>query len=114
MEIWLDAHISPLLATWITTEFSIGCHPLRDLHLRDSEDEEIFLAAKKKENVIILTKDNDFLDLLERLKSSPTIIWLRIGDCSNSRMKEILKKELPVALLLLEENELVEIGFQPS
>jgi len=29
-------------------------------------------------------------------------------------MKEILKKELPVALLLLEENELVEIGFQPS
>jgi len=55
MEIWLDAHISPLLATWITTEFSIGCHPLMDLHLRDSEDEEIFLAAKKKENVIILT-----------------------------------------------------------
>ena len=111
MEIWLDAHISPLLADWIGREFSIACYPLRDLQLRDAADEEIFHAAKDKGDVIILTKDNDFLDLLERLKSPPKIIWLRFGNCSNRQMKAFLKGELPIALVLLEENELVEIGL---
>ncbi len=114
MEIWLDAHISPLIAKWIENELAITCYPVRDLQLRDAEDVKIFHAAKNKGDVIILTKDNDFLDLLDRLNAPPKIIWLRLGNCSNQRMKEILKKELPVALLLLEENELVEIGFQPS
>ncbi len=111
MEIWLDAHISPLIATWIQSEFSISCYPVRDLQLRDAADAEIFQAAKDKGDVIILTKDNDFLDLLDRLNAPPKIIWLRLGNCSNQTMKEFLKKELPGALLLLDENELVEIGL---
>lgn len=44
--IWIDAHLSPAIATWITNTFEITAIALRDLGLRDAEDSEIFEAAK--------------------------------------------------------------------
>ncbi|MDB9442104.1 DUF5615 family PIN-like protein [Sphaerospermopsis kisseleviana CS-549] len=40
--------------------FSITALALRDVGLRDAEDEEIFAAAKDK-GVIFMTKDSDFM-----------------------------------------------------
>ena len=110
MQIWLDAHISPLIAEWIAKEFSIECVAIRELKLRDAADVVIFNAAKKKSDVVIMTKDDDFRDLLNRLKAPPKIIWLTFGNCSNKDMQEILKRGLPVALSFLKENDLVEIS----
>ncbi len=62
MIIWVDAHLSPAIATWITTNFNITAQALRDVGLRDAEDPEIFAAAKTAE-VTVLTKDSDFVDL---------------------------------------------------
>jgi predicted nuclease of predicted toxin-antitoxin system len=62
MIIWVDAHLSPAIATWITTNFNITALALRDVGLRDAEDPEIFAAAKTAE-VTVLTKDSDFVDL---------------------------------------------------
>ena len=111
MELWLDAHISPLIAKWIKEEFSFECYAVRELQLRDAADLIIFNEAKKKGNVIILTKDEDFSDLVNRLKSPPKIIWLTFGNCSNERMKEILRKDLLNAVRVLDENDLVEISM---
>ncbi len=110
MEIWLDAHISPLIARWIQNEFSIPCIAVREIKLRDASDIDIFNAARQKGEVIILTKDDDFRVLLNRLKSPPKIIWITFGNCSNNEMKEILKTDLPAALEFLKENDLVEIS----
>ena len=110
MELWLDAHISPGIATWIRVEFSIPCLALRDIGLRDAGDSMIFKEAKKQGDVVILTKDEDFRYLLDNLKSPPKIIWLTFGNCPNAIMKEILKRDLKKALLILEENDLVEIS----
>jgi predicted nuclease of predicted toxin-antitoxin system len=62
MIIWIDAHLSPAIAVWITSTFGILAVALRDLGLRDAEDPEIFEAAKAA-NVVLLTKDSDFVDL---------------------------------------------------
>ncbi len=62
MIIWLDAHLSPGIAVWITATFDITAYALRDVGLRDAEDSEIFEAAKAQE-AIIITKDSDFVDL---------------------------------------------------
>ena len=81
--IWIDAHLSPAIATWINSTFEgISSFALRDLNLRDAEDLEIFEAAKV-ENVIFLTKDSDFVDLVERKNTPPKIIWLTCGNTSN-------------------------------
>ncbi len=72
-------------------------------------DEEIFAAAKR-ENAVVMTKDRDFVALLDRLGPPPQVIWLRCGNTSNARLKEVLARTLSEALRLLVAGEsLVEI-----
>ncbi|XGB41748.1 MAG: DUF5615 family PIN-like protein [Nodosilinea sp. LVE1205-7] len=108
--IWIDAHISPAIAIWISNTFGIPASALRDLGLRDAEDPENFEAAKTQ-RVIFITKDSDFVDLVERLGLPPQIIWLTCGNTSNARLREILSSVLPETLELLRSGEkLVEIS----
>ena len=110
MTIWVDAHLSPAIATWITSTFGIEAIALRDLGLRDAEDPEIFEAAKAQK-AVVMTKDSDFVDLVERLGSPPQIIWLTCGNTSNAKLREILSETLPRALELFAAGEtLVEIS----
>ncbi|HEX8250069.1 MAG TPA: DUF5615 family PIN-like protein [Pyrinomonadaceae bacterium] len=77
--------------------------------MRDSEDDEIFLAAKK-ENAVVITKDRDSVDLLDRFGAPPKIIWLTCGNTSNARLKEILSAILSDALdILATGDNLIEI-----
>jgi predicted nuclease of predicted toxin-antitoxin system len=102
--------LSPAIATWISTTLEIEAVALRDLGLRDAEDTEIFQVAKAQ-RAILMTKDSDFVDLVERLGSPPQIIWLTCGNTSNARLREILSETLPRALELLAAGEtLVEIS----
>ncbi|WP_338010215.1 MULTISPECIES: DUF5615 family PIN-like protein [Microcystis] len=94
----------------MSTTLEIEAVALRDLGLRDAEDTEIFQVAKAQ-RAILMTKDSDFVDLVERLGSPPQIIWLTCGNTSNARLREILSETLPRALELLAAGEtLVEIS----
>lgn len=110
MKIRIDAQLSPAIARWVHAVFNIEAFAVRDLNLRDAEDEEIFLEAKK-ENAVGMTKDGDFVLLLDRFGSPPKIIWLTCGNTSNASLKEILTKQLAQAIEFLERGEdLVEIN----
>ena len=109
MILWIDAQLSPALATWISEEFSILAVPLRDVGLRDSTDREIFLAAKR-EGAIVITKDSDFPKLLASLGPPPQVIWIRSGNTSNAHLQKVLLRTLPKAIELLQSGEeLIEI-----
>ena len=83
---------------------------LRDLGLRDAEDPEIFEAAKTQ-GAIFMTKDSDFVDLVDRLGPPPQIIWLTCGNTSNARLREILISVLPQELEVFQAGDkLVEIS----
>jgi predicted nuclease of predicted toxin-antitoxin system len=107
--IWVDAQLSPAIAAWISSNFSVPATALRDLGLRDATDRAIFLAARSA-LAILLTKDSDFLRLLDELGSPPKVIWLTCGNTSNARLKQILTSTLPQALALLQSEQLVEIN----
>jgi predicted nuclease of predicted toxin-antitoxin system len=62
MTIWVDAQLPPAIASWITENYEISALPVRDVGLRDATDEEIFAAARAHD-VIVLTKDRDFVTL---------------------------------------------------
>lgn len=110
MTIWIDAQFSPAIAAWMQENFPLTASALRDIGLRDAEDEEIFNAAKSA-SAVVMTKDADFLILLDRLRPPPQIIWVTCGNTSNARLKEILTATLPDALVLLASGErLVEIS----
>jgi predicted nuclease of predicted toxin-antitoxin system len=58
-----------------------------------------------------MTKDSDFVVLLERFGPPPQVLWVTCGNTSNVRLKEILTSTLPKALELLNSGEkLVEIS----
>ena len=85
---------------------------MRDLQLRDAKDARIFNAARLS-NAVVMTKDSDFLLLLERLGPPPQVIWVTSGNTSNARLKEILTAVFPKAIELLEAGEaLVEISVR--
>ena len=65
MTIWVDAHLSPRIAHWITANYAVTALPLREIGLRNAEDDEIFAAARAA-GANVLTKDNDFVRLLEQ------------------------------------------------
>jgi predicted nuclease of predicted toxin-antitoxin system len=90
--------------------FELDAHAVRDLGLRDAEDFEIFTAARDA-RAVVMTKDSDFVDLLQRHGPPPQVIWLRSGNTSNARLKVLLNQALPTALPMLEAGEpLVEVG----
>lgn len=108
--IWVDAHLSPAIATWITNTFGVTAVGLREIGLRDAEDPEIF-EASRAQGVIVMTKDSDFVDLVDRLGAPPQIIWLTCGNTSNAQLREIFSATLPEALDILKAGEpLVEIS----
>ena len=110
MRIWIDAQMSPAIAAWISTNYAVSAVAIRDLGLRDAEDKEIFEAARQ-EKAVVMTKDSDFVLLLDKLGPPPQVIWVTCGNTSNGRLKEVLVNTLPKALDLLNFGEkLVEIS----
>ena len=104
MTIWIDARVSPEIATWISNNFPVEAIAIRDLNLRDAKDKEIFEAAGEA-TAIIMSKDVDFVSLLDRFGAPPQVIWVTCGNTSNSSLKEILSNTLSKALELLDSGE---------
>jgi predicted nuclease of predicted toxin-antitoxin system len=106
----VDAHISPAVARWITTEFGEPAQSVRELGLRNAKDKDIFAAARQA-NAIVMTKDADFAERVERLGPPPSVIWLTCGNTSNAAQRVLLKTTLPRALELIRKGDkLVEIS----
>jgi predicted nuclease of predicted toxin-antitoxin system len=108
--LWLDAQLPPALAEFLRTEFGLQAQAVRDLGLRDATDEQIFQAAQNA-GAVVVTKDSDFLTLLERRGAPPQVIWLTMGNCANASLMKVFRDNWSVAADLLRRGEpLVEIG----
>ena len=104
MKVWIDAQLSPGLARWLSEHHAVEALPVRRLGLHDATDEAIFDAARNA-GAVVMTKDRDFVQLLERIGPPPQVIWITCGNTSNARMREILRQALANALQLLREGE---------
>jgi len=111
--IWIDAQLSPALAPWITANFGVESHAVQELGLHRARDSPIFQAARDAE-AVVMTKDSDFLVLLDRFGPPPQILWITCGNTSNARLKEVLRTSFSRAVDLLRQGErLVEIRDAP-
>jgi len=107
--VWVDAQLSPALAPWITKEFEIEAVSVRFLGLVHASDEAIFDAARVA-NAVVLTKDADFVVILERRGPPPRVLWVRCGNTSNAQMRATLSRTFRRAIGLIDSGEnLVEI-----
>jgi predicted nuclease of predicted toxin-antitoxin system len=111
VRVWLDAQLPLALTPWVEIAFGVPCVAIRDLGLRDAEDQTIFDAARAEHDVVILSKDSDFVDLVLRLGPPPQILWLTCDNVINPRLQRLLTEVLPDAMALLAAGDaVVEIG----
>jgi predicted nuclease of predicted toxin-antitoxin system len=108
--IWIDAQLSPALALWIVENFGVHAVALRDIGLRDETDRQIFLVTRQQ-STIVMTKDADFVRLLEELGPPPQIVWITCGNTSNARLKQLFRSSFSGVLKLLSSGEaLIEVS----
>lgn len=112
MKLWLDNQLSPKLSGWILSTFDVAVGSVASLGLRVADDASIFHALRMSGDVIV-TKDDDFQELVLRLGPPPQILWIRSGNISNRAMRALLERTLDDALTLLRSGEpIVEINRQ--
>ena len=106
---WIDAQLPPQLAEWLRVEFECNAFALREIGLRDADDQTIFDCARA-DNVIMMSKDVDFVDLVSRFGAPPKLIWLTCGNVSNDALRSLLRARLRLALTVLESDDIVEVS----
>ncbi|HEX9728047.1 MAG TPA: DUF5615 family PIN-like protein [Gemmatimonadales bacterium] len=107
----MDAQLPSLLATWRVQR--------RDAHvdglgLLRAKDAAIFAAAREEGRqhppLVVVTKDEDFIKLLERHGTPPQVVWVTCGNVSNAELHRIMSTSWPRAAALLRAGEpLVEL-----
>lgn len=110
MIFWVDAQLPPALAKFLETKFGVEAVALRELGLRDAEDTDIFAKARSA-GAIVISKDADFVEMVERLGAPPQLLWVTCGNVTNERLQEIFSKVWPDVIALLENGEpIVEVA----
>lgn len=108
--VWIDAQLSPGLAVWLPEVLGLPAIALRTLGLRDAADLDIYQQAAAQ-NCIILTKDADFLLLLERFGPPPRIIWLTCGNTSNAALRVRISHHGPaLRAWIVDGSPLIEVS----
>jgi len=110
MTLWLDAQLPPSLAHWFGETFSVRAYSLKFLGLDRAADLEIFSKAKG-EGIVLLTKDSDFLPLLDQWGPPPQIVYLRLGNSTNAFLRRYFTAKWPEVKAFLDQGlALVEVA----
>ena len=89
MKLLYDHNLSPRLVERLAGIFPGALH-VADVGLSCATDEEVWAYAASK-NACIVTKDSDFNDLSVLRDPPPKVIWLRIGNCTTTRLEALLR-----------------------
>lgn len=88
MKLLFDQNLSPKLVGIFSEQFP-GSKHLQELNLEEADDIFVWEFAQKGEFTIV-TKDNDFNNLIAFLGFPPKVIWIRRGNCSTNDIIEII------------------------
>lgn len=108
-EIWIDAQLPPALVEWLA-EWGATSRHVADLGLLAAHDEAIFAAARRALAVVV-TKDEDFVRLLETHGPPPQVLWVTVGNVRNARLRSLFERHWPAIRAQLAAGEpLVELA----
>ena len=73
------------MARWLNQQFGVDAVAVRDLGMLQAKDGDIFKA--RAAGAVVVTKDRDFVALLEAHGSPPQVVWITCGNTSNARLQ---------------------------
>ena len=111
MTVWLDAHFNPHLAAWLGSQFGVIGKALKEIGLHRADDQIIFDAARRlSSDIAVMTKDEDFVQLVRRHRAPARVIWVRCGNISLIEYQVLLKRSFSAAVSALNAGaEIAEI-----
>jgi predicted nuclease of predicted toxin-antitoxin system len=92
VKLLLDQNLSHKLVAQLEDVYP-GSTQTRLLNYARAGDPEIWFHARTHDFVIV-TKDNDFVELAVLRGSPPKVVWLRIGNCSTGAVERLLRTHL--------------------
>jgi predicted nuclease of predicted toxin-antitoxin system len=105
-EIWLDAQLSPIIAKWMSEYTGLVVKSSYSLQSNMLTDMEIYRRAQSAGKIILISKDADFPELINRLGSPPKLIVVKKGNCDNRVMWEFIKSNILTAISALADSEI--------
>jgi predicted nuclease of predicted toxin-antitoxin system len=82
---------------------------LEDVGLLSASDAAIWNYAERQQAVIV-TKDEDFVERFRRQNRGPAIVWLRIGNAANAALLAWFLPILPAIVTRLQSSDrLIEV-----
>jgi len=106
MIVWIDEQLSRRLAPWLRSEFGVDAVHVFDLGLSSAPDGEIFAAARAA-GAVFLSKDWDFVGLVERYGPPPKLIWLTTGNASNRFLQGVLRERFSAIRAALDSGDAI-------
>jgi predicted nuclease of predicted toxin-antitoxin system len=80
MKLLVDNQLPAALARFLFAN-GMDCRHVMDIGLETASDQAIWELARR-ENLVIVTKDEDFAQLADRqMCIPPQVLWLRLGNC---------------------------------
>lgn len=107
----LDANLSPKIVRKIAEDFPDCIHVFQTTLAEDADDIDIWEFARANGLALLLTYDEDFRNLVERLGPPPKVILLRIYDQRVATEVALIrgKKAEIVAFLSDKNQEVLEL-----
>lgn len=107
MRFLLDAQLPPALTNLFVKAHQDAVH-VRDVGLLTANDTEIAAYAAKAD-MIIVTKDEDFVTMRKLSSSShaPKVVWIRIGNATNRVLETRMRPLMPEILAALAAGEAI-------
>jgi predicted nuclease of predicted toxin-antitoxin system len=104
----VDAQLPPALARMLSGHGHVAEH-VSDIGPNDAPDRDLWRYALDH-GAVIITKDEDFADLVTRGLEAPVVVWIRIGNTSRRALLSWFEPHLDsVADLVSAGNRLLEL-----
>ena len=103
MNFLVDAQLPPALVRWIAGQGHKATH-VSEIGLQAADDPLVWEHARK-EQAVIVSKDEDFADRWLLSDRPVALVWVRKGNCSNRALLEWFEPLWPDTLKRLEQGE---------
>ena len=88
MKLLLDENLSRRIVPFLQADYP-GSTQITLINMETASDLDVWQFAKKNDYVIV-TKDSDFYDISLVLDTPPTVIWIKTGNVTKSRITNLL------------------------
>jgi predicted nuclease of predicted toxin-antitoxin system len=89
----VDHQLPPALARFLESQGHIAFH-VRELGLKAADDAIIWSRAKA-DDLVVVTKDEDFFFRASAPNASAKLVWVRMGNCRTRFLPEKFRVHLP-------------------